>query len=167
MADERKLVTLAGGDKVNVSRITDRLYLGGIIYDIDAFRRFVDEHDIGAVLSVWDDGLLRIDDIGVARKDYMHVFIGDNEQANIMQYFESTYKFLEKKIHDENKNVFVHCHAGISRSATIVICYLMQRRDMTFHEACKFVHDRRKIRPNASFVRQLLMHEANGGIVSL
>jgi predicted protein tyrosine phosphatase len=162
--DHSHLVTLDNGDVVNVSRITDRLYLGGIVYDLDTLRRFVNEYDIGAVLSVWDDGKLAIDRLGIAPADYMYIYINDNEQANIMQHFNKTYRFLAHKIDDQQKNVYVHCHAGLSRSATIVICYLMQRHRLTYADAYRFVHDRRRIRPNNSFVSQLQMHEANGGV---
>lgn len=34
--------------------------------------------------------------------------------------------------------ILVHCHAGVSRSATVVIAYLMQSMGMTFKEALKF-----------------------------
>lgn len=32
-------------------------------------------------------------------------------------------------------NVLVHCHAGVSRSATVVVCYLMQHANMSPTEA--------------------------------
>jgi protein-tyrosine phosphatase len=161
MNKQRNNVTLSQGDIVNVTRITDKLYLGGIIYDIGTFKRFVEEEGIDAILSVWDDEMLPTDELGVSRDDYMYVYISDNEQANIMQYFGPTYDFLTQKIDDENKRVFVHCHAGLSRSATVVICYLMQRRHLSLTDAYNHVLERRKIKPNNSFIRQLQMHESN------
>lgn len=158
---QKNNITLSQGDTVNVSRITDKLYLGGIIYDIGTFKRFVEDEGIDAILSVWDDGMLSTDRLDVSRNDYMYVYISDNEQANIMQYFGPTYDFLTKKIDNENKKVFVHCHAGLSRSATIVICYLMQRRHLSLADAYRQVLERRKIKPNNSFMRQLQMHECN------
>lgn len=52
--------------------------------------------------------------------------------------------------------VLVHCNAGVSRSASVVIGYLMQRRDMRFEEAYNLVKSWRPcIQPNAGFMQQL------------
>ncbi|KAJ3342226.1 Dual specificity protein phosphatase 1 [Gonapodya sp. JEL0774] len=48
--------------------------------------------------------------------------------------------------------VLVHCHAGVSRSATCVLAYLISRRKMTLESAFRHVFDRRPIvRPNPGF----------------
>ncbi|XP_017028717.1 dual specificity protein phosphatase 19 [Drosophila kikkawai] len=52
--------------------------------------------------------------------------------------------------------VLVHCNAGVSRSASVVIGYLMQRRDMSAEDAYNLVKSWRPcIQPNAGFMRQL------------
>lgn len=32
----------------------------------------------------------------------------------------------------QNKNVFIHCAAGVSRSASFVIAYIMKTKNMSF-----------------------------------
>ena len=59
-----------------------------------------------------------------------------------------------------NNKVFVHCQAGISRSATCVIAYLMARENMTLKEA--FLHTkecRNQIGPNLGFMEELMKYE--------
>ncbi|XP_016934291.1 dual specificity protein phosphatase 19 [Drosophila suzukii] len=52
--------------------------------------------------------------------------------------------------------VLVHCNAGVSRSASVVIGYLMQRRDMSYEDAYNLVKSwRPSIQPNAGFMQQL------------
>ncbi|KAI8038949.1 dual specificity protein phosphatase 19 [Drosophila gunungcola] len=52
--------------------------------------------------------------------------------------------------------VLVHCNAGVSRSASVVIGYLMQRRDMCYEDAYNLVKSWRPcIQPNAGFMQQL------------
>ncbi|XP_037815179.1 dual specificity protein phosphatase 19 [Lucilia sericata] len=55
-----------------------------------------------------------------------------------------------------NGRILVHCNAGVSRSATIVIAYLMQFHNMDFDMAYKQVKSQREcIQPNAGFLKQL------------
>ena len=48
--------------------------------------------------------------------------------------------------------MFVHCAEGVSRSASIVLAYVIYFKDLYYEEAYKLVHDvREKICPNPSF----------------
>lgn len=49
----------------------------------------------------------------------------------------------------------VHCKVGASRSATIVIAFLMIKRHMTVQEAVRMVRSKREIAPNEGFLQQL------------
>lgn len=58
--------------------------------------------------------------------------------------------------------VLVHCQAGISRSATICLAYLMHTQRVKLQEAFDFVKQRRKvISPNLAFMGQLLQFETD------
>jgi len=52
--------------------------------------------------------------------------------------------------------VFVHCQSGMSRSATVVLAYLMRHRKMGFGDAYAFLKARRSIvAPNEGFMNML------------
>ena len=51
--------------------------------------------------------------------------------------------------------VLVHCVQGVSRSAVLVIAYLMIKEGMPVQEAVRKVREKREICPNPSFLRQL------------
>ena len=56
--------------------------------------------------------------------------------------------------------MLVHCQAGISRSATICVAYLISRHRLRLDEAYEFVKTRRAvISPNFNFMGQLLNWE--------
>ncbi|NWI16559.1 DUS4 phosphatase, partial [Crypturellus soui] len=64
-------------------------------------------------------------------------------------------------VQERRGRVLVHCQAGISRSATICLAYLMMKQRVRLEEAFEFVKQRRSvISPNFSFMGQLLQFEA-------
>ena len=62
-------------------------------------------------------------------------------------------------IHDartKNENILVHCQQGVSRSASIVIAYLMYSNDITYEESYAHVRCCRPVvSPNTGFIFQL------------
>lgn len=56
--------------------------------------------------------------------------------------------------------MLVQCHAGASRSASIVIAYLMRKNGWGFLKAAEFVREKRpRVKPNQGFVEQLKEYE--------
>jgi protein-tyrosine phosphatase len=59
-----------------------------------------------------------------------------------------------------NQRIIVNCARGISRSATIVIAYLMYRYKMRLDEAYELlIKLRPQVRPNSNFRYQLKLYE--------
>jgi hypothetical protein len=79
----------------------------------------------------------------------------DRSSELISAYFSTTNSWIHQKI-KEKACVFVHCFAGVSRSATIVISYLIDKHDYTFESAVEHVQEKRScICPNRGFTSQL------------
>ena len=57
--------------------------------------------------------------------NYLYIPIEDRPSSNIGEHFERCFNFIEKNI--GKYNVLVHCKAGVSRSVTVVACYLMMK----------------------------------------
>lgn len=93
--------------------------------------------------------------------------LDDNHNENIEKYFESTSNIIQKSC-DKKENILVHCTAGISRSASIIIAYLIQKsyqirknEKLVYPVILKMVKKERPIiQPNPGFERQLLHWEA-------
>ena len=61
----------------------------------------------------------------------------------------------------ENKNILVHCYAGISRSASIIIAFLMNHYKISFNDSFLYVKTKRPIiNPNSGFTTQLQKYES-------
>ena len=81
--------------------------------------------------------------------------VDDDPSQNIAKYFSRSFRFIEDSV-EKNGNVLVHCHAGISRSSTIVIAYLMYKYSVNLEKAFEMVKRARcMIAPNQGFINQL------------
>lgn len=71
-------------------------------------------------------------------------------------------EFLGRMIRDElssGRNVYVHCHAGISRSPTIILHYLVTYEGMSLLNAFEFLLKSRPcVKPNKIFWQLLEQH---------
>ncbi|XP_062130794.1 dual specificity protein phosphatase 19 [Drosophila sulfurigaster albostrigata] len=80
----------------------------------------------------------------------------DLPETDLLQYVLPVAIDFIEEAHAAKGCVLVHCNAGVSRSASVVIGYLMQRRDMRFEEAYHLVKSWRPcIQPNGGFMQQL------------
>lgn len=79
----------------------------------------------------------------------------DSPTANLKQHFAACHKFISEAF-AQGGRVLVHCWAGISRSATIVISWLMKEHDMSLKAATELTRSKRWfINPNIGFCKQL------------
>ncbi len=86
----------------------------------------------------------------------MNIKIDDNINCDIIKHFEECYNFIE----NSNGNTLVMCQAGISRSSTITISYIMKKFNLSFLDSFQIVKKARKmINPNIGFVKQLADYE--------
>ncbi|KFZ60408.1 Dual specificity protein phosphatase 4, partial [Podiceps cristatus] len=91
---------------------------------------------------------------------YKCIPVEDNHKADISSWFMEAIEYIDS-VKECCGRVLVHCQAGISRSATICLAYLMMKKRVKLEEAFEFVKQRRSIiSPNFSFMGQLLQFES-------
>ena len=74
-------------------------------------------------------------------------------------FYVCAYRIINKinEVRDKKGRTLVHCFAGISRSATLVIAYLVHELGYTLRQAHDFVRSKRPcIQPNIGFWKQLI-----------
>ncbi|XP_077093150.1 dual specificity protein phosphatase 13B isoform X2 [Siphateles boraxobius] len=86
--------------------------------------------------------------------DYYGVEADDSSDFILSVFFYPTARFIRAAL-SKNGRVFVHCLMGVSRSATLVLAFLMICEDLTLMEAVKSVRQHRDICPNPGFLNQL------------
>ncbi len=133
-----------------LAMIRDGLFLGDRVHASDPL--LVWGNKIGAVVNCTVNHPNTFDGKGV---HYLRVPLYDDGDANISKYFGVISAFIGSAI-GKGCNVLVHCQAGISRSATAVIAYLMQSEEISYVEALDDVRSKRPIvSPNLGFSEQL------------
>jgi len=86
---------------------------------------------------------------------YHKLYIDDNLDININQYLEKGFKLIKDALR-EGKRTLVYCSQGISRSATLVIYYLMKTQQITKEIALRQILQKwPRAQPNYSFWQQL------------
>jgi len=89
---------------------------------------------------------------------YLTIDEDDRPDSDMIQYFNIAFRFIDR--YSKHNGVLVHCMAGVSRSATVVIAYIMKKLGLSCTEASKFVQDRHPIAdPNIGFMYQLEYYE--------
>uniref|UniRef100_A0A803KA67 Dual specificity phosphatase 13 n=1 Tax=Xenopus tropicalis TaxID=8364 RepID=A0A803KA67_XENTR len=80
----------------------------------------------------------------------------DVPDFDMSKYFNSASAFIHQALNTSGARLLVHCVVGISRSATLVLAYLMIYHQMTLTQAIQRVQENRWVSPNPGFLRQLL-----------
>lgn len=65
---------------------------------------------------------------------YLKVPVLDKSNINISDYFDEVTDLIEQ-VRQTNGITMVHCVAGVSRSASLVLAYLMKHRKMSLKDA--------------------------------
>nr|XP_023658734.1 dual specificity protein phosphatase 13-like [Paramormyrops kingsleyae] len=85
---------------------------------------------------------------------YYGVEADDAEDFDLSPFFYPTAKFIRAALSQYGR-VLVHCAMGLSRSATLVLAYLMICEGLPLLEAIRTVRKHRDICPNSGFLEQL------------
>jgi len=86
---------------------------------------------------------------------YLHRKIIDDSNTEMLEIWDDSCVFIDTAI-AKGAAVLVHCSAGISRSVSVVLAYLIKNRRMPLKSALHLVRSSRPIAsPNIGFMRQL------------
>jgi len=134
---------------LKISEITDSLYLTN--YDTSKNYKLLSDLGVKQILVVGHDMLHDTEDFKTK-----YILIDDCPSEKISKHFETAHEFIDQGV------TVVHCYAGMSRSPSIVISYLMKKYKMTLEEALSHCKSRRPIvNPNIGFIKQLKNYEEN------
>jgi protein-tyrosine phosphatase len=134
-----------------MSEIIDKkIFLGDMVSANDEI--MLKENNITCVICVAEGLNIRLNNPNIKFYKYD---LQDNSDCDISLYFDEIGKLIESE-----KTVLVICAAGISRSSTIVISYIMNYYEFNLKDAFNYVRNKRNmICPNKNFLRCLFDYE--------
>jgi len=131
------------------SLILPNIYLGGIEDCLDKAK--LQELGIKKIINVAGE----IDNYYPNLFEYHKFPCKDDPEEDISSLFIQVFDIL-KEASESATGVLVHCYAGISRSSTIIIAYLMQLYQWSMEQSLDYVRQKRSIiEPNDGFIKQL------------
>ncbi|XP_029826159.2 uncharacterized protein LOC8032616 isoform X1 [Ixodes scapularis] len=145
--DQEMLTILGQMDAA--TEILEYLYLGSE-WNASNLEELKDK-GVGHILNVTRE----IDNFYPGLFDYFNIRVYDDETTEMLKHWDRTYKYIAQA-KEQGSKVLVHCKMGISRSASVVIAYVMKAYDLDLDQALEFVKRRRScIKPNSGFLKQL------------
>ncbi|XP_072312230.1 dual specificity protein phosphatase 13A-like [Eucyclogobius newberryi] len=151
------LKILYGGKRFgnHVDEVWPRLFLGDMTVANDRY-------------SVWKLGITHVLNAAHGRPhsegsadfygpavEYHGVPADDSPTFDLSKYFCSSAGFIHNALEVEGGRVLVHCAVGVSRSATLVLSFLMLHQRLPLLDAVLRVKQHRWIFPNKGFLKQL------------
>ena len=130
--------------------ITNKLFLGDLFDANNGIE--LKEKNINCIICVAEGLPIRNNNpnIKIYRYDFQ-----DDYYCNISLYFDEIGELIDKE-----KTVLVNCAAGISRSSTIVIAYIMKYYELSLKDTFLYVRNKRNIIcPNKNFLKYLFDYE--------
>ena len=133
----------------STNKITPTLYLGDA--KLARSKYFLENNNIHGIINATTNEPTPYPE----SYDYLRVNVNDDPSEQIFPFFRLAAEFIQRHL-NLGQGVLVHCQMGISRSATLVIAYLMIDGHKTLGDAFQQVSSvRKQIDPNEGFMRQL------------
>ncbi|XP_041764886.1 dual specificity protein phosphatase MPK-4 [Anopheles merus] len=140
---------------VSLDEIEPGLWLGNASAAADVGT--LERHTIRSILSV-DSVPLPVHITDHPNLRVRHIQAADVPREDLIRHFEDSNRFIADSL-AEGRHVLVHCYFGVSRSATIMIAYIMQKYRLGYEAAFQRVKAKRRfVMPNPGFVNQLKLY---------
>lgn len=76
---------------------------------------------------------------------YLRIPIYDDCTYHITDYIKESMDFIDNARNNKDGNILIHCYMGSSRSASIVLAYLIYKYNYSLSDALLFLKDKRNI----------------------
>ena len=136
-------------EPVIMNYMIDNIYLGGI--DAASDEQYLKDYNISTVVNCAFEITSEYKDL-----KFFELKLIDNDEQNLFPKFEIAYKYIKINSKKSNKNILIHCTYGKSRSASLVLFYIMKEKKWDYDTCFQYMRARRPlVSPNEHFQKQL------------
>ena len=146
------IALLLGQNEDSMHYILDNIYLG----DVSAAENetYLKSFNISLVINCAYEWISDYQDL-----KFYELNLTDHYPQQLFPIFELAYKVIK---YNKKRKILIHCMSGKSRSASLVIFYLMKEKKWDYDQCFNFVKEKRPgIRPNSGFEKQLREYYEN------
>ena len=142
------IINLIICDDENMNHIIDNIYVGDVVAASD--EEYLKQFNITVVVNCAEEITSDYKDL-----KFLELKLYDLPEEQIIPKFEVAYQFI-KKNKKNNNNILVHCSAGASRSAALVIFYMMKETKWDYDYCLWYMQAKRPVvNPNTGFMNKL------------
>eukprot|EP00095_Tigriopus_kingsejongensis_P000103 snap_masked-scaffold1424_size42081-processed-gene-0.5 protein:Tk00103 transcript:snap_masked-scaffold1424_size42081-processed-gene-0.5-mRNA-1 annotation:"dual specificity protein phosphatase 12-like" len=144
--------------KAKMNKIERNLYLGNMEAATDVI--LLESHGITHIVTLDSVPLPRKISSFLPKIRNLHIQVTDLPDEDILSFITQALAFINDGI-SSGGSVLVHCFRGKSRSATVVIAFLMQKYNLSLEQAFARVKVKRDcVNPHEGFLAQLKLYES-------
>ncbi len=141
------LTLFSGQEEDSMHYILDNIYLGDVLAAEN--ETYLKSFNISVVINCSYEHISEYEDL----KAY-ELKLTDHYPQQLFPIFETAYEII--KHYNKNSKIYIHCMSGVSRSASLVIFYIMKEKKWDYDKSFDYVQKiRTNINPNSDFVNQL------------
>ena len=138
---------ILGQEEDSMHYILDNIYLGDVLAAEN--ETYLKSFNISVVINCAYEHISDYEDL----KAY-ELNLTDHFPQQLFPTFEFAYNII--KYYNKNNKIYVHCMSGMSRSASLVIFYIMKEKKWDYDRSFEYVQKIRNcIDLNLGFIRQL------------
>ena len=143
---------------IKLTSIDDTVYLGNAYNAADYY--YLKNFGITGIVNACNEISNYFED----DFEYFKIDILDINNSSIYKFFDPFISFVEG-ILDNNGKIMIHCYMGSSRSAILVVLYLIKYKSYSMDNSIRFITDRRKrVNINVTYIEELKKYLNNMNI---
>ena len=116
-----------------MSKLSEQLYIGSSAEAKD--KKWLKDHFITHIVNCTTEH----SDYFPTEFKYLKLNIDDSLTQNLYHVLEKSYDFMRKAMNNGG-TVLVHCHAGISRSSSVVLYFIMKIKNWSYDKAYGYLN---------------------------
>ena len=127
---------------IEPTKMVDNIYLGNA-YNASNFNQ-LDEFNITTIINVTNEIPNYFEEL--EEFSYLNIPIDDTNSNTLLSSFEKANEYIKNNQQEKTKtNILIHCYMGSSRSATVILAYLVKKYNFSLQQALELVKEKRPV----------------------